>query len=277
MNRRDFFKKTFKYLAGFITGSIIKDFDKGVNIILGQETEEKTYDLVAIKNGEVEQMFDEAIKYLGGLNKYIRKNSTVLIKPNIGFALAPERAATTNPALVAHLVKRSFESGAKKVYIFDNSAENSELCYKISQIEEAAKKAGATVIPSNNQKYYQLIKIPKAQVLKEAYVHEIFLEADIFINVPILKTHSSTKATIGLKNNMGIVWDRGYWHRTNLHQCIADFAVFRKPDLTIVDAYRALIRHGPRGVSMEDVRVMKTLIISPDPVAADAAGAKLLN
>lgn len=273
MNRREFFKKTFKFLAGVFTGFIFKDF----NIILGQENESDSFDLVAIKNGEVEQMFDEGIKYLGGLQKIIKKGSNVLIKPNIGFALPPERAATTNPYLIAHLVKRCYEAGAKKVYIFDNSVEFNELCYKTTLIEEASKKYGAIIVPANSNKYYQNVKIPGAKILKETSVHEIFLEADAFINVPILKTHSSTKVTIGLKNNMGIVLDRGFWHRNNLHQCIADFAIFRKPDLTIVDAYRALIRNGPRGVSIDDVQLMKTMIISIDPVAADAAGAKLLN
>ncbi len=273
MNRREFFKKSFKYLLGAASGFLLKDF----NILFSKEVEDKPFDLVAIRNGEVEVMFDEAITYLGGINRFVRKDSTVLIKPNIGFALPPERGATTNPALVAHIAKRCFEAGAKKVYIFDNSVEFGDLCYRNSKIEEAAKRVGATLVPGGSTKYFQNVKIPKAKSLKEAMVHEVFLEADILINVPILKTHSSTRATIGLKNNMGVVWDRYFWHRNDLHQCIADFSVFRKPELTVVDAYRVLTRNGPRGVSMEDVSVMKTMILSADPVAADSAGARILG
>ncbi len=273
MTRREFLKKTFTYAVGITAGSILKDF----NVLFSKEIEEDNYNLVAIKNGEVEEMFDEAVKYLGGMQKFVKKDSKVLIKPNIGFALPPERGATTNPNLVAHIVKRCFEAGAKKVYIFDNSVEFGDLCYKYSGIEEAAKNAGATLVPANSTKYFQNIKIPKAKVLKEAMVHEIFLEADVFINVPILKTHSGTRVTIGLKNNMGVVWDRHYWHRNNLNQCIADFAVFRKPDLTVVDAYRIMTRNGPRGVGPEDVKITKNMIISTDPVACDAAGAKILG
>lgn len=76
---------------------------------------------------------------------------------------------------------------------------------------------------------------------------------------------------------MGNVWDRGYWHRNNLHQCIADFTSFKKPDLNIVDAYYVMKKNGPRGVSKGDVVLMKSQIISSDIVAADAAAAKLFG
>jgi uncharacterized protein (DUF362 family) len=80
-----------------------------------------------------------------------------------------------------------------------------------------------------------------------------------------------------MKNLMGNVWDRKYWHRNDLHQCIADFASFRKPDLNIVDAYNVMKSNGPRGVSIEDVVTMKAQLISTDIVAVDTAAAKLFG
>jgi len=80
-----------------------------------------------------------------------------------------------------------------------------------------------------------------------------------------------------MKNLMGVVWDRRYWHANDLQQCIADFATFKKPTLNIVDAYRVMKRNGPRGVSVADVISMKYQIISTDMVAADAAATKLLG
>ncbi len=99
----------------------------------------------------------------------------------------------------------------------------------------------------------------------------------MFINVPVLKHHSSSMLTIGMKNLMGVVWDRGYWHGHSLMQCIADMATYRKPDLTVVDAYRVMTRNGPRGISEADVMTLKTQLLSTDPVAADAAAAKLFD
>ena len=76
---------------------------------------------------------------------------------------------------------------------------------------------------------------------------------------------------------MGSIWDRWYWHRNDLHQCIADFATYRKPDLNVVDAYNVMMRNGPRGVSTKDVVPMQTQLLSTDMVTADAAAARLFG
>jgi len=133
------------------------------------------------------------------------------------------------------------------------------------------------MISGDNEGYYKTVIVPSGLRLKETKVHQALLDADVFINVPILKHHSSAMVTIGMKNLMGVVWDRWYWHRNDLHQCIADFASFRKPDLTVVDAYNVMKRNGPRGVSVNDVVSMKAQVVSRDPVAADAAATKLFG
>jgi uncharacterized protein (DUF362 family) len=80
-----------------------------------------------------------------------------------------------------------------------------------------------------------------------------------------------------MKNMMGVVWDREYWHGNDLHQCIADFAAYRKPDLNVVDAFRVLKRNGPRGVSVADVITMKYQLMGKDMVALDTASAKVFG
>ena len=47
-----------------------------------------------------------------------------------------------------------------------------------------------------------------------------------------------------------------------------------RPTLTIVDAYRVLMRNGPTGGSLADVEERRTVVASTDPVAADAYVAK---
>jgi uncharacterized protein (DUF362 family) len=121
------------------------------------------------------------------------------------------------------------------------------------------------------------VDVLKGVKLKKAKVHELILESDVFINVPVLKHHSSADLSIAMKNLMGVVWDRTFWHRNNLHQCIADYATHRKPDLNVIDGYRVMMKNGPRGVSVNDVVSYKTLILSPDIVAADAAAAKVFG
>ncbi len=105
----------------------------------------------------------------------------------------------------------------------------------------------------------------------------MILQSDVFINVPVLKSHGGARLTVAMKNLMGIVWDRGEWHANDLHQCIADFTSYRKPDLNVVDAYNVMMRHGPRGVSTADVVNLQSQLLSTDLVTADAVAAKLFG
>lgn len=235
------------------------------------------YDLVAVRDGEPEVMFDKAIASLGGMTKFVKKGQKVVVKPNIGWDVSPERAGNTNPKLVGRIVKHCLDAGASEVYVFDNTCDAWNLCYKNSGIEKAVKDAGGKIVPGNTEGYYQSVQIPKGKKLKEAKVHELILSSDVFINVPVLKHHSSAEISLSMKNLMGIVWDRRYWHRNDLQQCIADFASWRKPTLNVIDGYRVMMRNGPRGVSEADVVNMKQLIVSADIVAADAAATKIFG
>lgn len=275
MKRRDFFIKSAA--AGIGAAAYLK-FGNGMDLFANSKTApDNLFDLVAIKGGEPEAMFERAIKSIGGINRFVKPNQTVVVKPNIGWDVSPERAGNTNPKLVKQIVKHCFDAGAKDVYVFDHTCDNWNKCYTNSGIENAVKDAGGKVVPGNNESYYQEIAVSKGKRLTEAKVHELILESDVFINVPILKNHGGATLTVAMKNLMGIVWDRGYWHRNDLHQCIADYATLRQPDLNIVDAYNVMKRNGPRGVSEADVVTMKSQIISTDMVAADTAAAKLFG
>jgi uncharacterized protein (DUF362 family) len=235
------------------------------------------FDLVAVKGGEPDVMFTKGIEALGGMPAFVKKGQKVVVKPNIGWDVAPERAGNTNPKLIEEIVKHCYQAGAKEVTVFDNTCDNWERCYRNSGIERAVKNANGKIAPGNSSGYYQEVKIPNGTSLKDAKVHELLLTADVVVNVPILKDHGGTRLTMSMKNLMGVVWDRRYWHRNDLHQCIADFATYHKPTLNILDAYLVMKQNGPRGVSVDDVVQMKSLLISTDMVAIDAAGAKLLG
>jgi uncharacterized protein (DUF362 family) len=274
MKRRDFLLKSLGAALAAGAAGTVGSLDR---LAVAAPNPAKPYDLVAIKNSDPVSMFNKGIKALGGMKEFVKSNQTVVVKPNIGWDASPERAANTNPELVGRVVEACYEAGAKKVYVFDNTCDKWTECYENSGIEGAAKKAGATVVSGASESYYQRVEIPKGKRLTEAKVHEAILENDVFINIPVLKSHGSAKLTIAMKNLMGIVWDRRYWHGNDLHQCIADFPTWRAPDLNIVDAYRVMMRNGPRGVSVDDVKIMKTQLISKDIVAIDTAAAKIFG
>lgn len=233
--------------------------------------------LVAVRDGSRSAMLDAALASLGGIGAFVKPGQTVLIKPNIGWDAPPERGANTHPELVSHLTKLCLGADAKSVSIFDNTCDQWELTYDHSGIAEAARAAGARVVNGKDESLYREVDIPGGVKLKKALVHSLVLDSDVFFNVPVLKHHSGTLMTAAMKNLMGVVWDRRVYHRDNLHQMIADFLTFRKPTLNITDAYHPMVRNGPRGRTAEDVVEMRTLLASADPVAIDAAAARLLG
>ncbi len=279
MDRREFLKKLGKLGA---TGASAYFLSK-VNPLFGASSSKKNisgplpFDLVAIHGSTPEKMFDAGMKQFGGMKQFISKGDIVVVKPNIGFNTGPDRGATTNPKLVGRVIEHCFQAGAKKVYVFDNCVSYWQDTYKTTRIQQEAKNAGAKVVRADQERYFQKLKNKKAKVLKNVKVHELILEANKVINIPILKNHSGALMTAASKNLMGVVWDRMFYHYNNLHQCIADFGLYHKPTLNIIDAYTVMVKNGPRGYSKGDLVLKKMQIISPDIVAADAAAAKILG
>jgi len=273
VKRRDFLK------SGLLAGATVTL--PGVYGNLFARTSSTTppaYDLVAIKGGEPDAMFDEAIKQFGGIKTFVKKNQKVLIKPNIGWDAIPERGANTHPKLVSRVIKHCFDAGAKEVYVFDHTCDDWKRSYTNSGIEKAVKDASGTLVTGNSESMYQEVSIKSGKRLTQAKVHELVLDTDVFINMPILKNHGSTKLSLCMKNMMGVVWDRGYWHKNDLHQCIADYSTYsKKPVLNVIDAYYMMKQNGPRGVSTDDVVIMKSQILATDIVAADASAAKMFG
>ena len=262
MKRRDFLK------TSVIASAALSLNFEGLQAALSTNTVavEKAPDMVAVMGGEPEVMLDKALEALGGIGNFVKKGQKIVIKPNIGWDRSPELAGNTNPKLVKALVKKCLEAGASKVTVFDHTCDNWQKCYETSGIAEAVKEAGGIIMPANDEKYFKEVSIPGGVNLKSAKIHEALIEADAWINVPVLKNH------------MGIVWDRGFFHQNDLQQCIADICTLQKKAvLNVVDAYRIMHQNGPQGKSAADVATLKSLIASPNIVAIDTAALRLFN
>lgn len=276
MNRRNFLRTVA------LTGAAFTLKESDAMSILSQSFDSakaaNAYDLVAVMGGEPDAMFRKAIAEMGGMSKFISKGDKVVVKPNIGWDQPIEMGANTNPKLVVEIIKQCFDAGAKEVTVFDHTCDNWRKCYANSGIEEAAKAAGAKVVPADQESYYKTVSIPKGKSLKTAKVHQAIVDCDKWINVPVLKNHGGAQLTISMKNHMGIVWDRGYFHANDLQQCIADICSYEKRAvLNVVDAYRLMKTSGPRGKSEADVVLSKGLFMSQDIVAVDTAAANFFN
>jgi len=274
MKRRDFFKSA----AVVGLASVFKTSALGAVVSDKNLTVKSEPDLVAVMGGEPEVMLVRALKEMGGIGHYVKKGQKVVIKPNIGWDKGPEMAANTNPQLVGALVKLCKGAGASEVIVFDHTCQEWKKCYTNSGIEKAVLAAGGKIVPANDESYYREVEFPRGVNMKKNKVHQALLDCDVWFNVPVLKHHGGAKNSISMKNLMGIVWDRSYFHSHDLHECIADAATFhKKPALNIVDAYRIMKSNGPQGKSETDVVMLKSLIVSPDFVAADTASMKLFS
>lgn len=275
MDRRDFLK------AFAVAGAAVTVQRAGAMDVMSQSmagADSGKVDLVAVMGGEPDEMFRRAIAEFGGIKNFVKPGMKVTVKPNIGWDKVPELAGNTNPKLVTEIIKECFEAGASEVTVFDHTCDDWIKCYKNSGIEDAAKAAGAKVMPAHLESYYRAIDLPRGKKMKTAKVHEAILDSDVWINVPVLKNHGGANLTISMKNLMGIVWDRGYFHQNDLQQCIADIcSMEKKAVLNVVDAYRVVKTNGPRGRSASDVVLTKGLFVSPDIVAVDTAAAKFFN
>ncbi len=218
----------------------------------------------------------KAVDALGSMKRFVKKGDVVVVKPNIGWDRTPEMAANTNPAVVAALIAMALDAGAAKVKVFDRTCNNPKSCYVRSGIQGAAEKAGALVLPFEAARCRK-VKVPNGEFLKEWPVYPDALECDCFINVPVAKVHGSSRVSLGMKNMMGVIGgNRGEWHQS-IHAALAEFVGVIKSQLTVIDAYRIMVKNGPTGGLPADLQMPKTCIASADPVAADARGALLFD
>jgi uncharacterized protein (DUF362 family) len=217
-----------------------------------------------------------AISKLGGMRRFVRSGDSVVIKPNICTSSAPEYGATTNPVVVATLVRLALAAGARRVRVMDNPYEATPSeAYSGSGIGAAVKAAGGAMHIMSSTRYVSY-DIP-GTLLKRQPIYRDMLECDVLINVPIAKNHPSAGLTLAGKNMMGATNDRFRFHDLGLSRCIAELNAKLKPDLIVLDAIRIMVTNGWEGGSLSDLRRKDTIIASKDWVAVDAYATRLFG
>jgi uncharacterized protein (DUF362 family) len=216
-----------------------------------------------------------AIAAMGGMEHFIKKGERVVIKPNIGWNRLPEQAANTNPEVVAEVVRLVAAAGAGKIWVTDVSVNTPEQCFARSGIEKAASAAGATVVRPSTTAFREVDVAGK--LLRTGDVLFPFVDADKVINLPVVKQHGLSRATMAMKNWYGVLGGQRVKLHQNIHLSIVDLAMMMRPTLTVMDATRILLANGPTGGSLADVKQMDTIAVSTDEVALDSFGAGLLG
>lgn len=234
-------------------------------------------DLVVARGGEPEDLVRRALASLGGMERFVQPGYNVIIKPNICVAYHTyEYAATTNPWVVAGLVRLCREAGAARVRVMDYPFGGTpEEAYLRSGIQEQVLAAGGEmeIMP---QFKFVATDIPEGRDLRRCDIYDEVLNADLVIDVPIAKHHGLARLTLAMKNLMGVIRDRPAMH-INLGQRLADLASRVRPGLIVVDAVRLLTANGPTGGNLDDVHKLDTVLATTDIVAADSYAATLFG
>jgi uncharacterized protein (DUF362 family) len=239
-------------------------------------TPEQAY-LAVARGSDPQAITLAALAAIGGIERFVKSGAEVVLKPNICVDYRTyEYGATTNPEVLATLVKLCLGAGARRVRVMDFPfGGTAKTAYARSGIADAVQAAGGEMEVMNPAKFVKTA-IPDGRDISSWQIYQEVLAADVLIDVPVAKHHSLARLSLGGKNLMGVVQDRSLIH-ANLGQRIADLVSVVRPTLTVVDAVRTLMSHGPTGGNLDDVRLTNTVIASHDIVAADAYAASLFG
>lgn len=217
----------------------------------------------------------EVVAALGGMSRFVGRGDRVVVKPNIGWDRTPEMAANTNPEVVKALVELAQDAGARRVIVIDNTTNQARRCYIRSGIQDAVKQAGGTMLFVDEHRIRKM-DINGMWIKEWDIILDIF-EADKIINVPIAKHHSLCQLTLGMKNWLGAIGGARNQLHQRIDEAMVDLAAFFKPALTVLDAYRILVRNGPQGGRISDTELRETVVAGVDVAAVETMGAKFFD
>jgi uncharacterized protein (DUF362 family) len=278
INRRRFLEQVTAFSAGLAVTAPV--FRVGAAKPAEAIATEAASSILAVGEGkDYGALLRRVMEPLGGMTAFVKKDDRVVVKPNIGWDRTPEQAANTHPDVVKALVELALEAGAKRVQVFDRTCNSERLCYQNSGIRDAVASIDdpRAVCEFVDKRRWVPVTIENGKAITEWELYRDAIEADCYINVPVAKHHSLARLTLGLKNIMGIMGGRRGKIHKELAQSLADLNMVVAPRLTVIDATRILLAHGPQGGNLDDVKTLDTIIASADIVAADAYATTLFD
>ncbi len=290
ISRREFFRRTLKAGAsvaaagaaaywlydvkgptGAETGDLVTLKDYSVPKVDGQM-------ISVVKSADRTAAVNKAIDLLGGIQRFVKPGERVLIKPNVAFASAPGIGATTDPALVAEVVRLCYKLGqAREVFVTDNPINDPESCFSYTGIGKACVEAGAKVVLPK-ESYFRPTTLKGARLIRDwPVLYEPLAGVDRVIGIAPVKDHARSKASMTMKNWYGLLGGRRNLFHQDINTIITELATLMKPTLVILDGTMVMMHNGPTGGSVADLERRDTIIAGADQVAVDAFGATLLG
>ncbi len=210
----------------------------------------------------------------------------VVLKPNV-FAPNPP-PITTDPRVVVAVADLCREAGAHSVTVaegrsistakYRKAANTTRGCFEVTGMAAALAAADIPAVYLEDDEFVD-VPLPDAQILKTAHVPRTIMEAEVFINMPVMKIHSLAMVTLAIKNLHGIIsdYDKLYQHcyrEQALARKLTDLLRIRHIDLNVMDALVAQeADHATEGRPVE----MGLILASADAVALDAVAGAVMG
>ncbi len=200
----------------------------------------------------------------------------VLIKVNFITVETWETGATTDPIVVEAIILR-LKKLPVQIFVVESDAimTNADEAFEITGMNEMSRLNGVECINLRHLKDRVEVDIPNGEVLKSITVPHLVTESAI-IDAAKLKTHMSTKVTLGMKNMFGLLPDKfkAKYHAKGISKVIVDINTVLKPVLTVIDGFVAMEGRGPSGGT--PIR-MDLIIAGKDIVATDATASRIMG
>ena len=200
--------------------------------------------------GEVLKGLRRSIDLIGGMENFIKRGNRVLLKPNLLYGKAPEKAVTTHPSILRGMIQIVREAGGIP-FIGDSPAiESLKRAAERSGIKRVANEMGCPLVEFNKP----ILPSKKEGIFfKQFEIDQAVFEADVIINLPKWKTHGMTLLTLGVKNLFGCVPGpkKALWHlkagenRKVFAQVLVDLYQIIQPSLTLLDGIVGMEGNGP--------------------------------
>src|SRR5262249_21486381 len=216
------------------------------------------------------KMVKRALDEMGGVDRFIAKGDVVVLKPNAACDKNPDLAATTQPDTVSAVVRLCLGSGARKVIVADNPINTPESCFFKTKVGEAAVRAGAELMMPQHSYFEELYIGGETITHTWKMFYRPFREATKVIGVSPVKDHNLCKATAPMKNWYDLLTNTRNQSHQNIHGIISDFALMMKPTLVIADGRKLLMRNGPTGGSLNDVKRGDAIVVGTDCTSVDS-------
>ena len=238
---------------------------------------------------DIEKMVRAAIGGLGGIEQFIKPGDVVVLKPNVAFDRGPILGATTSPEVLGAVAKLVREAGARRIIVADNPINQPEGCFHKSGVGQAATEAGCELMMPTPNRFQSLavgrhhsdtgaLTGERGEALDTwPLFYEPFKYATKVIGVAPCKDHNLCGASMTMKNWYGLLGGRRNQFHQQIHSIVSDFPLMMKPTFVVLDATRIMMKNGPTGGTINDLKPGHTVVAGTDMVAVDSYGYTLFD